>query len=72
LISCLKRRLSCNIKIIDERKKGAGQKEKIFIFAASKNAVVRHWGARIILLHRLAYTVGRGLSFARATEDKAR
>jgi hypothetical protein len=28
--------VSCNIKIIDENKKFAGQKEKIFIFAASK------------------------------------
>jgi hypothetical protein len=36
------RRLSCNIKIIDERKKCAGQKEKIFIFAASKKAGLRH------------------------------
>jgi hypothetical protein len=29
--------VSCNIKIIDEKKKFAGQNEKIFIFAASKN-----------------------------------
>jgi hypothetical protein len=28
--------VSCNIKIIDEKKKYAGQNEKIFIFAASK------------------------------------
>jgi hypothetical protein len=28
--------VSCNIKIIDEKKKFAGQNEKIFIFATSK------------------------------------
>jgi len=32
--------VSCNIKIIDEKKKFAGQNEKIFIFAALKKAPV--------------------------------
>jgi len=36
--------VSCNIKIIDEKKKFAGQNEKIFIFAALKNQPFGgHW-----------------------------
>jgi len=36
--------VSCNIKIIDEKKKFVWQNEKIFIFAASKNQPSgAHW-----------------------------
>ena len=37
--------VSCNIKIIAEKKKFAGQNEKIFIFAALKNPPV--WGVLV-------------------------
>ena len=50
--------MSCNIKIIDEKKKFAGQNEKIFIFAASKNP--SYEGRKVLLLRRQADTEGRG------------
>jgi len=46
--------VSCNIKIIDEKKKFAGQNEKIFIFAASKNP--SYEGRKVLLLRRQADT----------------
>jgi hypothetical protein len=36
--------VSCNIKIIDEKKKYVRQNEKIFIFAASKNPPLANVG----------------------------
>jgi hypothetical protein len=42
--------VSCNIKIIDEKKKFAGQNEKIFIFAALKNPPFS--GRKALLLSR--------------------